>query len=232
VVRTAQIRLNELMAVEDLSGKFITKDSTIEVDHNLLYEKLLEETLAKNTSLMIASRNKTISEYDYKLVKSRSYPYLTATSGYNYNFNTFSSSSINNQQTNGLSYGINLGFDIFDGFNQRRSIRNSSLEIQNKELRYQEIEQGIKADLLSIYGAYSNYLKLIELEKQNMETATENLSIAMERYKLGSLSGIDLREVQKSLLDARESLLSVQYLTKLSEISLNLISGRILDYYK
>jgi outer membrane protein TolC len=54
----------------------------------------------------------------------------------------------------------------------------------------------------------------------------------MERYKLGSLSGIDLREVQKSLLDARESLLSVKYQAKLAEISLMLISGRIMEYYQ
>jgi len=54
----------------------------------------------------------------------------------------------------------------------------------------------------------------------------------MERYKLGSLSGIDLREVQKSLLDAKESLLSIQYQAKVAEISLLLISGRIMDYYQ
>jgi len=72
----------------------------------------------------------------------------------------------------------------------------------------------------------------VNLEEQNLQTATENLTIAMERYKLGSLSGIELREVQKSLLDARESLLSVQYQTKLAEISLLLISGRIMDYYQ
>jgi len=232
VVRATQIRLNELMAVDDLGGQFVTKDSTIEVDHGLLFEKLLEETLSKNTTLLIASSNKTISEFDSKIVKSRSYPYLTASSAYNYNFNTYSSSSINNQQTNGLSYGLTLGLNLFDGFNQRRNIRNSSLDIQNKELRYQETEQGIKADLITIYSAYSNYLRLVELEQQNLRTATENLSIAMERYKLGNLSGIDLREVQKSLLDARESLLSVQYQTKLAEISLNLIAGRIMDYYK
>jgi outer membrane protein TolC len=232
VVRAAQIRLNELMATEDLGGQFISKDTTIEVDHNILYEKLLEETLAKNTSLLIASSNKIVSEFDYKIVKSRSYPYLTATSGYNYNYNTYSASTTRNQQTNGLSYGVTFGLNIFDGFNQRRSLHNSSIDVQNKELRYQEIEQGVKADLLTIYSAYSNYLRLIELEKQNLATATENLYIAMERYKLGSLSGIDLREVQKSLLDARESLLSVQYQTKLAEISLNLIAGRIMDYYK
>jgi len=232
VVRATQIRLNELMAVDDLGGQFVTKDTTIEVDHGLLFEKLLEETMTKNTTLLIASSNKTISEFDSKIVKSRSYPFLTASSGYNYNFNTYSSSSINNQQTNGLSYGLTLGLNLFDGFNQRRNIRNSSLEIQNKELRYQETEQGIKADLITIYSAYSSYLRLIELEQQNLRTATENLSIAMERYKLGNLSGIDLREVQKSLLDARESLLSVQYQTKLAEISLNLIAGRIMDYYR
>ncbi|MBN2633349.1 MAG: TolC family protein [Bacteroidales bacterium] len=230
-VHAAQVRLNELMAVEDLNNQFTTRDTTIEVDHELLYEKLLSETLEKNTGLQIARSDRIVSEYDYTLAKSRSYPYLTASSGYNYNFNTYSSGSSSNQMTNGLSYGLTLGFNIFDGLNQRRNIRNSSIILQNTDLRYQELEQGVKADLLTIYSAYSNFLRLIELERQNLQTATENLSIAMERYKLGSLSGIDLREVQKSLLDARESLLSVQYQTKLAEISLNLISGSIMNYY-
>ena len=116
--------------------------------------------------------------------------------------------------------------------NQRRNIRNSSIDIKNKELKYQEIEQGVKADLITIYSAYSNYLRLIELETQNLQTASENLDIAMERYKLGNLSGIDLRDVQKSRLDARESLLSVESQAKLAEISLLLISGRIMDYFQ
>jgi outer membrane protein TolC len=131
-----------------------------------------------------------------------------------------------------MNYGVTVGVNIFDGMNQRRSIRNSSIDVKNEELRFKEIQQGVKADLMTIYGAYSNFLRLISLEEQNLQTATENLYIAMERYKLGSLSGIDLREVQKSLLDAKDSLLSVEYQAKLAEISLMLISGRIMDYYK
>ena len=230
-VRAAQIRLNELMAVKDLATGFISRDSSIDVNPDLFYEQLLEETLSKNTALNIASRNKTISEYDYKIIVSRSYPYLNLSSGYNYNFNTYSSSSMKNQLTNGMNYGLSLGMNLFDGFNQRRSIRNSSIDIRNKELRYQEVEQGIKADLITIYSAYSNYLRLTTLEEQNLQTATENLEIAMERYRLGNLSGLDLREVQKSLLDANESLSSVHYQAKLAEISLMQISGRIMEYY-
>jgi len=231
VVRAAQIRLNELMAVEDLSVQFVSEDTSIVLNPDLLYEKMLEETLVRNTSLQIASKDKTLSEYDYKLVKSRSYPYLNMSSGYNYNYNTYSASTTRNQTSNGMNYGVTFGINLFDGLNQRREIRNSSTELQNKELKYREIEQSIKADLLTIFSAYSNYLRLITLEEQNLQTATENLEIAMERYKLGSLSGIDLREVQKSLLDAKESLLSVQYQAKLAEISLLLISGGIMNYY-
>jgi len=231
VVRSAQIRLNEMMAVENLDDEFSTRDTLIDVDPGLIYEKLFEETLAGNTNLLIASKNKTISDYDYKLIVSRSYPYLNFAGGYSYNLNTYSSSTSKNQISNGMNYGLTLGVNIFDGNNQRRSIHNSSIERESKELRYREVEQGVKADLLTIYSAYSNYLRLITLEEQNFKTAAENLDIALERYKLGSLSGIDLREVQKSLLDAKERLISAHYQAKLAEVSLLLISGRIMNYY-
>jgi outer membrane protein TolC len=223
--------MNEMMAVEDLGIEFTSKDTSIDVNPALLYEKLLEETLVNNTNLLIASKNKTISDYDYKLIVSRSYPYLNFTGGYSYNLNTYTSNNSKSQITNGMNYGLTLGVNLFDGNNQRRSIHNSSIERDSKELRYREVEQGVKADLLTIYSAYSNNLRLITLEEQNFKTANENLDIALERYKLGSLSGIDLREVQKSLLDAKERLISAHYQAKLAEVSLLLISGRIMNYY-
>lgn len=232
VVKATMIRLNEMMAVESLGDVFILKDSLININQNLIYEKLLEETMGKNTNLLIAAKNRNVSEYDYKLTASRYYPYLNFSSGYNYSLYSYTKSTTKNYTNEGLNYGLTFGINVFDGFNQRRNMKNSSLNVKNSELRYRETEQGIKADLLTLFSAYSNYLRLITLEEQNLETATENQQIAMEKYKLGNLSGLDLREVQKSLLDARESLLSVQYQAKLAEISLFLISGRIMEYFR
>ncbi len=59
VVRAAQIRLNELMAADDLGARFQSTDTSVIVNSQLTLRKLLEETLAKNTSLVIASKNKT-----------------------------------------------------------------------------------------------------------------------------------------------------------------------------
>jgi outer membrane protein, adhesin transport system len=232
VVRAAQVSMNELMAISDLGMEFLSQDTSIRVIPDLIYEKLLDETLTGNTTLSIAGKDKIISEYDYKIIASRSYPYLNFSSGYNYYLYDYSSGSYRNQTISGMNYGLTLGVNLFDGLNQRRNIHNSEIAIRNKELQFNEIEQGIKADLITIYSGYSNNLRLIRLEEQNLQTASENLEIALERYKLGSLSGIDLREVQKSLLDAKERLLLIQYQAKLAEVSLQLISGKIMDYYR
>lgn len=56
--------------------------------------------------------------------------------------------------------------------------------------------------------------------------------IAIDRYKLGELSGIELREAQNSLLEAEERLSVAEYSTKICEISLLQLSGQILTYIR
>ena len=92
------------------------------------------------------------------------------------------------------------------------------------------MELSLKADLGNMWQAYPNNLQLLSLEKLNVITARENHEIAKERYMLGDLSGIEMREAQLSLLQAEERLLSVEYDTKICEISLLLISGEIGKY--
>lgn len=230
VLRSSQIRLNELLASDDLGQSICLKDTQIYINENLLYEDLLELTLKDNTSLQIASKNQVISELDYKIIKSQSYPYLTLSSGYTYSYYGYETGTLLNQNVRSMNYGLTLGMDLFDGFNRKREYGNARIEVENSNIEYKEVEQEVKADLLTIYFAYENNLRLLRLEEQNLEVARENLEIALEQYKLGSLAGLELREVQKSLLDAEERLISVKYLTKLAEISLLQISGRIMDY--
>ena len=226
----SEVRLKKLMALENLEEDIALKDTLIEIDTTLIYNKLLELTLQQNTGLLMAAKDQVISELDYKIIAGRAYPYLNLSSGYTYAFNRYEAGNTKNQQVYGLNYGLTLGMDIFDGFERKREKSNAKIVIESQKYQYQEIEQEVKGDLITFYYAYENNLRLLKLEEQNLEVARENLGIAMERYKLGNLSGIDLREVQKSLLDAEERLISAQYLTKLAEISLLLISGQIMGY--
>ena len=234
----SEVRLKKLMALEKLDENILLKDTDIIFNPNLVYAELLQSTLNYNTGLLIASKNQQISELDYKIIASRAYPYLTLSSGYTYAYkgygvgtiSDYGTLSISNQHTRTLTYGLTLGMDIFDGSYHRREKTNARIEIESKRYLYQEVEQDIKAELLTVYYAYENNLRLVKMEEQNLEVARENLDIALERYRLGALSGLELREVQKSLLDAEERLITVKFQTKLAEISLLQISGKIMDY--
>ena len=230
VLRASQIRLNELIGEDDFHVLIGATDTMIIVDKELAYEELHASTLEHNTNLLISSGNQLISELDKKIIESRTYPFVNINTGYGYTFNTFNTGTIQNRHSLGMNYGVTVGINLFDGFNRRRELANASIEIENRELSYQQILQEINADLVTIFRAYESNLRLLEMEYENLETARENMEIAFERYRLGALSGIELREIQVSLLEAEERLLSIQYQTKLAEISLLQISGRIMEY--
>jgi outer membrane protein TolC len=230
IINTSAIMLNQWMAVENVSQKIRVPDSIIEPDVLLNEHLLWEKTLECNSRLLLSYKNKTMSELDMKAVKSRYYPYLKLNAGYGYTANFYEASTLSRQNTLGFNYGFSLGFSIFDGMNRRREQKNADIRIRNSALQAEQLELSLKADLSNMWMAYQNNIELSNLEKENLVTAHENFEIAMERYRLGDLSGLELREAQNSLLEAEERLLQAQYNTKLCEISLKQISGQIHSY--
>ncbi len=229
LLHTSRIELNELMANKDVDELFIIRDSIISIDKILNFDELWNATLAINASLLQSEQNQTLARLDYKKVCSRDYPYLKLNGGYGYTLNKYDISANSRRSNLGLNVGVTVGFNLFDG-NRRRERRNASIAVQNARLEREQVEQTLRADLSNLWQAYQNNLQMLNLERQNLIAAKENHEIAMERYMLGNLSGIEMREAQKSLLDAEERILSAEYDTKLCEISLLQISGKVMQY--
>lgn len=117
--------------------------------------------------------------------------------------------------------------NIFDRLENRRKIKNAELEVENAEWSYKETELQTLADLAQLYNTYENNLQIVSFENESADVAFENLDAALEKYKLGSLSGIEFREFQRSYIDAVDRKLSAIYQAKVSELSLMLISGQV-----
>ena len=229
VVITSRIALNEMMAIDQVYTPITTVETTIEVDSTLDFIHLWNSMLENNTELLLADHNRAITQLDYKKVLSRDYPYLKLNAGYDYNFNSYSKGERIHRNGWGGNASVTIGFNLWDG-NRRREKRNAQIAIENGKLQRERLVLSLKADLGNMWQAYQNNLQLLNLEKVNVITARENHDIAKERYMLGDLSGIEMREAQQSLLQAEERLLSVEYDTKICEISLMLISGKIGNY--
>jgi outer membrane protein, adhesin transport system len=231
VLSASRIRLAELMALPDLSETIVPADTSIVVNPGLNYELLMEDVLRQNATILVAMQNRKIGEYDLDMIRSRTYPYLNLSSGWGNTFSTSQSAAWENQHTWGMNYGITVGINLYDGRNLQRQKSNARIELENRDLMLERTQQEITADLLTIYNAYTNNLRLLGLETLNLQAARENVEIAFDRYRLGALSGFELREVQKNLLEAEERLLSIQYQAKMAEISLLQISGRIMESF-
>ena len=228
-VKSSLIRLNELMANENMIQDVAINDSIIDLNTLLSFDELWQSTLDNNASLLKSEQNKNLAALEMKSVKSRNFPYLKVNAGYGYTLNKYDISSTMQRDNLGFNFGVTMGFNLFDG-NRRREIKNARIAVENAQLQQDDMRQTLKADLSNLWQAYQNNIEMLELERENLISAIENHEIASERYMLGNLSGIEMREAQKSLLDAEERILSAEYDTKMCEISLLQLSGKITKY--
>ncbi|MDR2882808.1 MAG: TolC family protein, partial [Alistipes sp.] len=225
-IATARIRLNEIMAADEIDREFAVRDSIIAIDEGLQLGELHDRMLTSSAELARAARSATVAGLDAKMVASRAYPFLRLSAGYGYAANSYSRGVNRRRDSWGPDAGLTFGFTIFDG-NRRREIRNARIAADNAALRTAEIETALRADLATFWQAYRNNLQLLELERENVVSARQNYEAARDLYMTGVMAGIELREAQMSLLDGEERLLTALYNTKMCEISLLQVSGRV-----
>ena len=226
---SANIRINRLMSNQDLRSVHVAADTAITLLTGLDYESLYDDMMKVNASLLKAESNRSIAQMDRKTVQARNYPYLRLNASYGISQNYYGNSTYTERLNWGPNFGATIGMNLITG-KQRTQERNALLDEMNADITIEQLELQLRANLNDFWQAYQNNLMLLELQEQNLKAAQETMDIAQERYLLGNLSGIEMREAQKSLLDAEESLLQVQYDTKVCEISLLQISGRIMQY--
>ena len=228
-VASANIRINRLMSNKDLRTVHVAADTVINLLTGLDYQSLYDDMMRTNSSLLRAESNRTVAQMDRRTVQARNYPYLRLNAAYGITQNIYGNSTYTDRLNWGPSFGATIGINLVTG-KQRVQERNARLDELTADITIDQLELQLRANLDDFWQAYQNNLMLLELQEQNLKTAQETMQIAQERYLLGNLSGIEMREAQKSLLDAEESLLQVQYDTKVCEISLLQISGRIMQY--
>lgn len=231
IVNRSRIKLNDLMSV-DVDMNFMAADTTILFNTSLLKDDLFNRTMEQNTFLQLSETNLTLSELELKNLKSRNYPYLRLNTGYGFTHYDYNTGNFEKQRNWGPNVGVTIGYTLFDGFNRSREQKNQKIVIKNRELEVQRDKLSIESDFANMWMAYQNNIELTKLEVESLENAEINYEIAMERYRIGDLSGLELREAQNSLLEAEQRLLTAQYNTKLYEISLMQISGNITSFLK
>lgn len=132
------------------------------------------------------------------------------------------------RQTEGFNYGVNITIPILNGFNTRRQTQQASITYSRSQLQYNQQKLQVNASLRNAYIDYENAKEILLIEEETLLLAKENVFIALEGFKRGVTTSIELRTAQQSLADAYNRLINARYLAKIAETELLRLNGGLL----
>jgi outer membrane protein TolC len=117
--------------------------------------------------------------------------------------------------------------NIFDGFNQHRNEKVAKLEIENSQIAIDQQNMILNTQLSTAFQTYLTNIELIGLVDDNVEIAKQNLSITLDKFRIGTITTLEFRTAQLNYVNAKVSYSNAQYQAKLSEIALKELAGNI-----
>ena len=223
-------RLNQLTGMQ-LPAVYEVADSIpLNLDMNISeIENQIETT---NPTILQALKNADIAKISLKEAKASRWPVVSFVSAYSFtrneNQNNISPFASTFSRNKGYNFGFTAAIPILNNLSVNRNIRQAKLDVE-----YQDIAVSKQMSLVNVWVkvAYNSYLYQISaltLEEENIELAKENVMIALERFRQGVSTFLELREAQKSLEEAYDRLIAARYNTKLSETELLRLKGEII----
>lgn len=217
--------LNQLMA-RDLTTKFKVVEAVM-TDDKLKLVDLIGLAEQQNPQIQMSLINKRVAELNLKQVKSARYPQVGVSAGYVFTESESSLGFARENKGRGFSYGISASINIFNGFLQNRNEKVAKLQIENTKIQIDQQKQMVNAQLISAYQTYLTNLELVKLEARNEDIAEQNLDITLEKYRIGTITTLEVRTAQLNYVNARTRNSSAQYQAKISEVTLKQLAGNI-----
>jgi outer membrane protein len=222
---SAKRGLNRLLARPDTMA-FEVEDS-IPLAAPADTEALRARALASSPALRQAALSRAVSEAAFREYVGKLFPAVGLSLGYNYNLSENQVGAVRYNEAEGLTYGVNVRMNLFDGFTLKDDWRAAKRSIAKADLQYQEIRAGLEADFSEAARAYEASLEQLQLESANVALARENMAIAMERLRLGTIASLELRAAQEKYVAAETRLVSARYESKRAETELSLLAGSL-----
>lgn len=211
--------LNFLIGIS-LENEF-SVENNVEVEKTILYNDLKTQMLNNNNQLKQIDINKSMSALNLKVNQSNWLPSVTANASYGFSNNDLGLVGFYPiQNSKGLSSGINLSWDLFDGGSTQTKVNNAKIALHNQDINKDKLMLNLENQLATYWADYSNQLFIIEAENLNVEVNNQNFLKTKEQFSLGLLNSLDFRQAQLNLINSKLNLSNAHFNAKIAETQL------------
>jgi outer membrane protein TolC len=181
----------------------------------------------QNPDVLLANSQLYILNQEKKEINATRLPSVELNGYYNFARNSSGAGFNLLNQTYGPSGSVGVSIPIFSGIVVKKQLQISDIQIRDQRITIEQTKNNLETQLKNAYINYNNALKSIELERNNLVLAKENIMIATERYKRLNITSVELRQIQISYNDARNRLYNDLYQAKIAEATVALLMGDI-----
>jgi len=128
-------------------------------------------------------------------------------------------------QSDDAILGLNLSFNLFNGFRDKIDWQNARLEAKNRELEFLDAQNRLTATVREKLETFYRRMELISLEEQNLEAARQNLRLNKDRYDIGAATFLEFRDAQVNLTRSQTTLIVARYQARITRLELEQLMG-------
>jgi outer membrane protein TolC len=223
--QNAKVVLNGLLN-RDLSIDFMVQDEVV-FNSDYVLSSLLEAAKNKNKDVMLLRKLYGVSLLSQKEIEAGRKPQVSLNSTLGYFYTNTNANFILSNQNASLNAGINARWNIFDGKHIHNQTAIAQMNSRGIEKQEEELMANINTQLTAAYNQYISDKEMLVFEEENKVLAEENLSISLEKFKLGGSTILELNEAQRSYDTALNRLVNAQHNIRISELTLLELSGEL-----
>jgi outer membrane protein len=218
--------LNQMLGIS-LDSHFPLEAMSEASPYEFEIAQLIGEAYANRTDLNIAElsvkrakQNLTVSYAEYLPTASLSYSYSRSQqSGKNESW------TINPQNENS-SVGLNLHWNLFDGFSREYNLASEKITRDKAIESERQLRLQLEKDVRDAFNNVETVYDQLQITARNRELAERTLNLERERYRLGATSSLGLRDAQVTYAQAETEHLQKTLEYHSSLIALELAVGK------
>ncbi|MCK4920330.1 MAG: TolC family protein [Bacteroidales bacterium] len=229
-LKEAYRTLNFIMSEKDNPKWMLSSDFAAD-SADFVLSTLMDKMLSSNYVLKNQYINQSLKEQDRKLRESDLFPNLGLSAGINNSNNRMQPAGLDPTTTQSFTpYGnLSFSYDIFTGGIRKTAISVAKINSKISNVQTEEMVHGLQNQMLSLYDYHLLRKELLALANENLETAEINLGIAEKKYKNGSLTSFEFRDIQLIHLNASLGKLAAIYDLIYNETEITRITGGFLN---
>lgn len=124
--------------------------------------------------------------------------------------------------TDNEQIGISLNIPIFDWGAKKARVKSSELAMESNQIDLDEQKKNITLEVRQICRNLPTLVRQIDIKKKSIENAEHTYEINLEKYRTGSLTGMELQQYQTQLTNAKQ-----EYTNALISYKLELLNLKI-----